>query len=130
MNWAEIRAMIIAKSEVVDGGCWIWTGATKRPGKRYAESHGTGYNIYPRLSKNLPVKIDADGNLKETAYAHIAALAADLEEPIPFGYDVAHKCNTRLCVNHNHLEIQTHTENMRGVGFNRAASDAELTAAN
>jgi HNH endonuclease len=68
--------------------CWLWTGGT----------NGRGYG---------QLKIDG-----QQFYAH--RLAFEVERgPIPNGLVIDHLCRTPLCVNPDHLEPVTNTENLR-----------------
>lgn len=68
-------------------GCWLWFGSDNR-----------GYGMSWRDGKHV--------------YAHRMALEA---ESGPMGRDVEvdHRCMIKCCVNPAHLELVSHTENMR-----------------
>ncbi len=75
-------------------GCWLWMGgiADKREGYGVAWYSGQRYKAH-RLTYEL------------------------LVGPIPAEYTIDHKCRVRCCVNPDHLEAVTRTENvMRGEG--------------
>ena len=67
-----------------NSGCWLWTGACSRNG-------------YARLGQ---------------AYAHRLIYEAE-KGPIPAGLDIDHLCSVRCCVNPDHLEAVTRSENLR-----------------
>ena len=69
-------------------GCWLWTGATKP----------TGYG-------------NASFFAGETMQAHRMAYEIFVG-PIPRGLVLDHKCRTRCCVNPDHLEPVTPSENV------------------
>lgn len=79
-------------------GCFIWTGSLSWNG--YGQV-GTGY-------KNQ--KARKLGLAHREAYEYFVG-------PIPEGMDLDHKCRMRCCVNPDHLEPVTRSENSRrGIG--------------
>lgn len=68
--------------------CWLWTGCISPQG-------------YGQFSLN-----------KHRWQAHIAAWHL-LKGPVPDGICVLHKCNTRSCVNPDHLYLGTQADNAR-----------------
>ena len=81
----------ILRSIAVDSnGCWLWQRCI-------------GSNGYP--STNIGGK---------TLWAHRVSYEAFVG-PIPKGLELDHLCRTPACVNPGHLEIVTHTENLRRV---------------
>ena len=71
-----------------NSGCWLWTGTTN-PG---------GYG--------------AVGFMGRTRSAHRVSYEL-AKGPIPAGLDLDHKCRVRCCVNPDHLEPVTRSENLR-----------------
>jgi len=71
-------------------GCWLWVGATA--------SHGYG---------NIETE-----NRREMVLSH--RLSYEMHKgPIPDGLLVRHRCDTRCCVNPEHLEVGTQKDNLR-----------------
>lgn len=79
-------------------GCWIWT----------AYVHPSGYG-----------RFSWEGAKQ---YAH-RVVFTELRGPIPDGQDLDHLCRVRSCVNPDHLEAVTRSENVRrGVGWHKIAN--------
>lgn len=79
-----------------NSGCWLWTGALCSGGYAMLHKPGTKRDVFRvhRLSYKL-----ANGSIDD-----------DLQ--------VDHLCRIRSCINPDHLEAVTQTENvMRGIGF-------------
>lgn len=72
-----------------DGSCWIWTGAIT--------AHGYG-------------TVGIDGR---TRPVHRVVYEALTGEAIPDGLDLDHLCRVRSCVNPDHLEPVSRSENVR-----------------
>ncbi len=69
-------------------GCWIWTGCADRNGYGvvgYNRNHCLTHRLYFTLYRG----------------------------EVPQGKEINHLCRVRSCVNPDHLEAVTHTENMR-----------------
>ena len=74
------------------GGCWVWQG--------YVQNAGYG-------SMSTYIK---------TQLAHRWAFEY-FREPIPKGMTVDHLCRNKLCVNPEHLELVTRTQNIQRAGL-------------
>ena len=87
----RLQPYIIIKVEPKTSGCWIWTGSKNRRG--YGVLHA-GWLGCSSLG------------------AHRAAYEA-FREPIPSGLEIDHLCRNKSCVNPDHLETVTRSENVR-----------------
>lgn len=80
------------------GPCWPWTGAVLP----------NGYGV-----------VNAGGHDGNTLLAHRAVYSL-VRGPIPEGLDLDHLCRNRGCVNPDHLEPVTPSENLRRGAYDRA----------
>lgn len=71
--------------------CWVWQGGTDEKGYAMGRQH------------------------KKSKRAHIINYV-EKYGPVPEGLELDHLCRVRNCVNPDHLEPVTHTENMRRSG--------------
>ena len=90
------RASLLARFETKytpepNTGCWLWDGAI----------NSSGYGHIGQGGKYAPV-----------LQAHRVSWAM-YNGPIPSDLEIDHKCRVRSCVNPRHLELVTHTENVR-----------------
>lgn len=89
---AALPARIVAKVEVDDSSCWLWTASLNRNGYGL-----TGYTA-------------SDGT-RRSIVAH-RFVYQTLVGPIPEGLQLDHLCRVRCCVNPDHLEPVTQRENL------------------
>lgn len=76
-----------------NSGCWLWLGGT----------HAWGYG-------RLSVVIDGKDH---RAGAHRVAWMLHNRRPVPIGLFICHRCDTRSCINPNHLYAGTNDDNVR-----------------
>lgn len=76
------------KIEVLENGCWLWTGSIS----------GNGYGV-AHIGR-------------QTTSAH-RAVFIEVRGSIPNGLELDHLCRSKRCVNPEHLEPVTRDENMR-----------------
>lgn len=83
-----------SKYKQIESGCWIWTGATSMLGRH----------------KNFPYGSFCYRGRMQPAHRVSYKL---YKGSIPKGYEIDHLCKVTNCVNPEHLEAVTHTENVR-----------------
>ncbi len=74
----------------VTPGCWIWTASTTKGG-------------YGKIGRGR----QDEGTIDAHRLAYELYVG-----PIPVGMVVRHKCDVKLCVNPDHLELGTHADNV------------------
>lgn len=88
-DMGEMDPRIVNKIIVDEGaGCWLWQGARTTCG-------------YPVLARG------GNTNIRGNRYVY-----EWVNGPIPEGMVVRHRCDTPLCVNPDHLELGTPSDNM------------------
>ena len=73
--------------------CWLWKGSRAKNGYGNFHVPGSGMN-------------------GSTVYAHRYSYE-EIKGKIPYGMDLDHKCRVRHCVNPEHLEVVTRSENLK-----------------
>jgi hypothetical protein len=84
----DLETRLMSKVEKSNNGCWIWTGA--QAGSGYAQ-----IQMWPKVQRAHRV-----------SYEHFVG-------PIPKGKLLRHTCDTKLCINPEHLIPGTKAENGR-----------------
>lgn len=92
MSSRTIESMFKGKYYINENGCWIWLAAQKSSG--YGAQWWNG-RLWPA---HRLMWIDKNGG----------------EDPT--GYDIAHNCHNKLCINPEHLSLTTRSMNMRMSG--------------
>lgn len=106
MKLSEIELnRFLNKINKQENGCWIWTGATKTG--RIRNGKGEKYSVCTLRRKN------------EQAHR---VLFRHYKREIQQGLEIDHLCRNTLCVNPDHLEAVTHSENVkRGTSWHKVA---------
>lgn len=98
MVYGTLYELLVANTKLSEPGnpqsCWLWQASSSKG--------------YPRFSKRVP------GPFKMVPRKHTATRAM-LEEilQVLFPFDEAgHLCHNSLCINPDHLEVQTRAHNM------------------
>lgn len=94
----------MAKVEKLDNGCWYWTGARSR-GKGNKKWYGS-FHINGKKVR-----------------AHVFSSEVLGGKHCPQGYHRAHTCNFSMCVNDEHIEIQTREQNQAEINRRRNSND-------
>lgn len=90
-----LPARFFAKVKFAESGCWLWCGSK-------CGVPGFPQHAYGQLRGWTGRKVMAH------RFAYEVVIG-----PIPEHLEIDHLCNTKLCVNPNHLEAVEHAENMR-----------------
>lgn len=90
----SLESILFSKIEFDENNCWNWTGAIfKKPYGNYGQMR-VGRRGEQRLRRAHVV-----------SYEHFIGT-------IPNGLEIDHNCQNTLCINPDHLEAVTHSENM------------------
>lgn len=101
----EVEYRLYSKTIKQADGCLIFTGCISTQG------YGS---------------ISVDGKMRS---AHIVSYEL-VHGPVPFGYELDHLCNRKVCINPEHLEPVTHKENMRRSSLRRRGLPIDNNIAN
>lgn len=85
---------ILPKIEIAPSGCWLWNGA------------GSGTAGYGKIGFHV------DGR-RHSLFVHRLMFVDATKQPIPSDRCIDHLCFQRRCVNPEHLELVTYSENAR-----------------
>lgn len=88
INDPEAAKKLLGRVEKMDSGCWIWTGCTDAKGYGRIRYAGKMYWVH--------------------RFSHALFFGE-----VPEGWHVHHKCHTKDCVNPDHLEAITESENSK-----------------
>lgn len=104
LNRAEQARLMRLIRINTDTGCWEWTGRLNSNGYAFAQ-RGPGFP--PRVVHRIMWE-----------HAH--------NEPVPHGMQLDHLCRVRNCVNPDHFEVVTASENtMRQQHYNRLKTECK-----
>lgn len=98
----SVVSRFMSKVDKVSSGCWIWARGFK---------NNDGYGVFAPH--------------KTMRSAHRVSWVMH-RGPIPDNLEVNHLCEVKACVNPDHLELTTHSKNMR-YGNNHLARQARQT---
>lgn len=91
----SLYARLVANTEEADNGCWLWTGRTNR---------SNGYPVFTAREPGAPHPVKR--------YAHRAMLEETTGYLFPFDQAGHYRCFNPLCINPDHLRIETTAENL------------------
>lgn len=123
-RYDSMRERLVANSQVPDGqsdsGCWEWTGPTsggygivavRKPGKRNPQGM-LAHREMVRESRAMAAQLASDdaraGDWWNTPLPGVAAPPMSTDQET-----VDHLCCNRRCVNPDHLQLISRTENSR-----------------